>query len=152
MTTLSMGMSGDFKIAIKSGSTAVRVGTAIFGPRSQVLDLKNWLNPRHYDRLWNVGPPGLVFSVFLIYIVREVELLFNMKTYELSAPWFYVLFVLVLGEAIFILFWVLFSLPPKNRGKGLAKEGVYALMRHPIYTTIIFLLNILLFSFQKLLR
>ena len=34
MTTLSMGMSGDFKIAIKSGSTAVRVGTAIFGPRS----------------------------------------------------------------------------------------------------------------------
>ena len=34
MTTLSMGMSGDFKIAVKSGSTAVRVGTAIFGPRS----------------------------------------------------------------------------------------------------------------------
>ena len=66
-----------------------------------------------------------------------------MKTYELSAPWFYVLFVLVLGEAIFILFWVLFSLPPKNRGKGLVKEGVYALMRHPIYTTIIFHLNVL---------
>jgi len=33
MTTLSMGMSGDFKIAMKRGSTAVRVGTAIFGPR-----------------------------------------------------------------------------------------------------------------------
>ena len=33
MTTLSMGMSGDFKIAIKNGSTAIRVGTAIFGPR-----------------------------------------------------------------------------------------------------------------------
>ena len=34
MTTLSMGMSGDFKIAIKNGSTAIRVGTAIFGPRA----------------------------------------------------------------------------------------------------------------------
>ena len=34
MTTLSMGMSGDFKVAIKSGSTSIRVGTAIFGPRS----------------------------------------------------------------------------------------------------------------------
>ncbi len=31
--TLSMGMSGDFKIGIKNGSTEVRIGTAIFGPR-----------------------------------------------------------------------------------------------------------------------
>ncbi len=31
---LSMGMSGDFKIAIEEGSTMVRIGTAIFGPRS----------------------------------------------------------------------------------------------------------------------
>jgi len=30
---LSMGMSGDFRIAIEEGSTMVRVGTAIFGPR-----------------------------------------------------------------------------------------------------------------------
>lgn len=30
---LSMGMSGDFKIAIEEGSTIVRVGTAIFGKR-----------------------------------------------------------------------------------------------------------------------
>jgi len=30
---LSMGMSGDFKIAIEEGSTMVRIGTAIFGAR-----------------------------------------------------------------------------------------------------------------------
>ena len=30
---LSMGMSGDFKIAIEEGSTMVRIGTAIFGQR-----------------------------------------------------------------------------------------------------------------------
>jgi hypothetical protein len=30
---LSMGMSGDFAIAIAAGSTLVRVGTALFGPR-----------------------------------------------------------------------------------------------------------------------
>lgn len=30
---LSMGMSGDFEMAIEEGSTLVRVGTAIFGPR-----------------------------------------------------------------------------------------------------------------------
>jgi len=30
---LSMGMSNDYKIAIEEGSTMIRVGTAIFGPR-----------------------------------------------------------------------------------------------------------------------
>jgi pyridoxal phosphate enzyme (YggS family) len=34
MDVLSMGMSHDFEIAIEEGSTCVRVGTAIFGPRS----------------------------------------------------------------------------------------------------------------------
>jgi pyridoxal phosphate enzyme (YggS family) len=32
-STLSMGMSGDYKIAIQSGSTHVRIGSAIFGER-----------------------------------------------------------------------------------------------------------------------
>jgi len=30
---LSMGMSGDFEVAVEEGATLVRVGTAIFGPR-----------------------------------------------------------------------------------------------------------------------
>lgn len=34
LDTLSMGMSADLEIAIRCGSTMVRVGTAIFGPRS----------------------------------------------------------------------------------------------------------------------
>lgn len=34
LATLSMGMSGDYPAAIASGSTMVRVGTAIFGPRA----------------------------------------------------------------------------------------------------------------------
>ena len=33
MKTLSMGMSGDYLIAVREGSTSIRVGTAIFGPR-----------------------------------------------------------------------------------------------------------------------
>lgn len=33
LTTLSMGMSDDFEIAIEEGSTLIRVGTAIFGER-----------------------------------------------------------------------------------------------------------------------
>jgi hypothetical protein len=31
---LSMGMSGDFEVAIEEGATIVRIGTALFGPRT----------------------------------------------------------------------------------------------------------------------
>jgi hypothetical protein len=34
LTELSMGMSSDFEVAIQFGATYIRVGTAIFGPRS----------------------------------------------------------------------------------------------------------------------
>ena len=34
MRELSMGMSTDFEVAIEEGATVIRVGTAIFGPRS----------------------------------------------------------------------------------------------------------------------
>jgi len=32
---LSMGMSGDYEVAIEEGATIVRLGTAIFGPRER---------------------------------------------------------------------------------------------------------------------
>lgn len=33
---LSMGMSGDFEVAIEEGATLVRIGTALFGPRAKL--------------------------------------------------------------------------------------------------------------------
>ena len=33
LTTLSMGMSGDYQLAIECGSTMVRIGSSIFGNR-----------------------------------------------------------------------------------------------------------------------
>jgi len=33
LSELSMGMSNDYKIAIQSGSTFIRIGSAIFGKR-----------------------------------------------------------------------------------------------------------------------
>ena len=34
LKTISMGMSGDYKLAIENGSTMVRVGSSIFGSRN----------------------------------------------------------------------------------------------------------------------
>jgi len=36
LSTLSMGMSGDYKIAIANGSTMIRVGSKIFGARNYI--------------------------------------------------------------------------------------------------------------------
>ncbi|MEW5853716.1 MAG: YggS family pyridoxal phosphate-dependent enzyme [Myxococcota bacterium] len=35
LNELSMGMSGDYEVAVQEGATLVRVGTAIFGPRQK---------------------------------------------------------------------------------------------------------------------
>ena len=40
LAQLSMGMSGDYELAIQLGATHVRVGTAIFGARSQKPELR----------------------------------------------------------------------------------------------------------------
>jgi len=37
LKVLSMGMSGDYKVAIKNGSNMIRVGSAIFGSRNYIV-------------------------------------------------------------------------------------------------------------------
>ncbi len=41
---LSMGMSGDFEVAIEEGATIVRIGTALFGPRPKLKRMENLEN------------------------------------------------------------------------------------------------------------
>ena len=108
-----------------------------------MLDLKKWLNPKHYSRLWNVGPPGLVFSLLAVHGLRQLEQAFGLKTFSLGEQWFWVLTALTALDALVLLVWVLFSLPPKNRGRKLSKKGIYSLIRHPIYTVIIYHMPIL---------
>ena len=40
LPTVSMGMSGDYEAAVEEGSTMVRLGTALFGPRTGRGDLR----------------------------------------------------------------------------------------------------------------
>jgi len=42
---LSMGMSGDLDVAVQEGSTTVRVGQALFGPRPGPEDLRRYPHP-----------------------------------------------------------------------------------------------------------
>jgi uncharacterized pyridoxal phosphate-containing UPF0001 family protein len=40
LTVVSMGMSGDYLVAVEEGSTMVRLGTALFGPRPDLGHLR----------------------------------------------------------------------------------------------------------------
>ena len=108
-----------------------------------MLDLKKWFDSKHYMRLWNVGPPGLLFSLAIIHGLHHAEQTFLLKTLSLSSGWFFALITLTTLDALILLFWVLFSLPPKNRGIKLSKKGVYGFIRHPIYTAIVYHIPIL---------
>jgi hypothetical protein len=44
LTQLSIGMSNDFAVAIEEGSTSIRIGTALFGPRTSPAAAKDFLN------------------------------------------------------------------------------------------------------------
>ncbi|MGK5510236.1 YggS family pyridoxal phosphate-dependent enzyme [Brevibacillus formosus] len=49
MDILSMGMSGDFKVAIEEGATIIRAGTRVFGPRYLPDEYYRNENIRHED-------------------------------------------------------------------------------------------------------
>ena len=42
---LSMGMSGDYEVAVEEGATMVRIGTALFGPRTQARTARQTGDP-----------------------------------------------------------------------------------------------------------
>lgn len=46
LSEASMGMSGDLEVAVEEGSTMVRVGRALFGPRPGAADLRRYSHPR----------------------------------------------------------------------------------------------------------
>jgi pyridoxal phosphate enzyme (YggS family) len=60
---LSMGMSGDFEVAIEEGSTRVRVGTALFGERTEPPPIAQRSASRAHPRRRSGAAAGDRFSV-----------------------------------------------------------------------------------------
>lgn len=113
------------------------------GKGLRLFDFKNWLKLKHHKRLWGVGFVGALATTAFMFLLLRVEKVFVLQTYHLGRGWFLAIFFIIFLESALILFWALLSLPPKNRGIFLSTKGIYFFIRHPIYTTIIFHLNIL---------
>ena len=104
---------------------------------------KLWSNTDFYKRLFGVGPTCFFGTGLLVLLLCAVERSLEMQTYYLTGGWFWIPFLLLLTEAVFILVCAILSLPIKQRGKKLSTKGVYSFVRHPTYTTIVFHFNIL---------
>ena len=115
-----------------------------------MLDIHRWFDPKHYNRLWNVGPPGALLNGNngLCYTESRYRFSFSQNV-GIADFWLNLLIFLTFLEGVVILFWILFSLPPKERGIKLSKRGIYAFIRHPVYTVIIFHFPILYFLFFR---
>ena len=114
-----------------------------------MLDIHRWFDPKHYNRLWNVGPPGALLTGIMVYVILRVDTALNLPKVGIADFWLNLLIFLTFLEGVVILFWILFSLPPKERGIKLSKRGIYAFIRHPVYTVIIFHFPILYFLFFR---
>ena len=104
-----------------------------------MLDLKNWFSPKHYKRLWNVGPPGLITSLLLIYLTLQYEAAFNIKKYETGHMWVDILFFLVFLEMLFIYFGPYLACRPKTEEKNYLQEEYTLLFVIPYIQLLFFI-------------
>ena len=67
----------------------------------------------------------------------------------ISDGWNNILIILTTTELLIVLVWSAFSAATKMKGEIFSKNGIYAIIRHPIYTVIIFHLPIIVALFYK---
>ena len=107
------------------------------------MRLNKKLHTKENKKFLRGGTKGIPTSFFLIYATIEYEKAFNVQRYEISETWFFVLFFLIFLEAAFIFFWALLGFVTKEKTRGFNTKGIYAFVRHPICTLVIFHANIL---------
>ena len=115
----------------------------------QLPDLKNRFNASNYSRARKVGPTGLLVTAISTFLIITAENKMGFVKMDISEWWTNLLIVLTATELLIVLFWSMFSLAPKNHDGLFSKKGIYAIIRHPIYTVVIFHLPIIVALFYK---
>ncbi len=94
-----------------------------------------------YERIFGAGPRGLVISLALLALAWQLESAAGLPIITASYLARWVVFVLSVVGAVFVIVWSLLSLPPATRGKELVTNGVYRYVRHPLYAAFLSGLN-----------
>ena len=115
----------------------------------QLPDLKNRFNTTNYNRARKVGPTGLLVTAISTFLIITAENKMGFVKMDISERWTNLLITLTVTELLIVLFWSAFSLAPKNHDGLFSKKGIYSIIRHPIYTVVIFHLPIIVALFYK---
>ncbi len=94
-----------------------------------------------YERIFGAGPRGFLISLALLALAWQLESAAGLPSITASYLVRWVVFVLTVVGAVFVIVWSLKSLPPATRGKELVTNGVYRYLRHPLYAAFLSCLN-----------
>ena len=94
-----------------------------------------------YERIFGAGPRGFLISLALLALAWQLESAAGLPSITASYLARWVVFVLTVVGAVFVVVWSLKSLPPATRGKELVTNGIYRYLRHPLYAAFLSCLN-----------
>lgn len=94
-----------------------------------------------YKRIFGAGPRGFLISLALLALAWQLESVAGLPSITASYLARWVVFVLTVVGAVFLVVWSLKSLPPATRGKELVTNGIYRYLRHPLYAAFLSCLN-----------
>ena len=114
-----------------------------------LFDFKGSFNTSSYGCSQKAGPVGLLITVVSVFLIIAAENKIGFVKMDISEWWTNLLIALTVTELLIVLFWSMFSLAPKNHDGLFSKKGIYAIIRHPIYTVVIFHLPIIVALFYK---
>lgn len=78
-----------------------------------------------YERIFGAGPRGFLISLALLALAWQLESAAGLPSITTSNLARWVVFVLTVVGAVFVVVWSLKSLPPATRGKELVTNGIY---------------------------
>ena len=93
---------------------------------------------KHNKKLWIIGAAGVLVTAPATFLILTIEN--KLGFVKIGTPvWLInILIFLTTSELLIILIWSTLSSPLKNNSKSFSVRGIYAFIRHPFYTTLIF--------------
>jgi len=93
---------------------------------------------KHCKKLWSISASGALATALATLLILIIENKLGFVKIRISVWWINILIFLTTSELLIVLIWSALSFPLKNNSKGFSVRGIYAFIRHPIYTTLIF--------------
>ncbi len=91
-----------------------------------------------YRRFFSVGPAGIGITVLIWLCSYGLEKTLIFPSMSINPTFRIILIIIFLSDALYLIAGSNYQLSKKSRGNSFVNKGPYRLIRHPIYSTIIY--------------